>query len=444
MGIDIHLVAKTPGKASAKALSKAAIAWLDETDLVTLLRDLEPEQDDSGAVSIAVPVWPADSNVTLVFRKGCAELEARTSTLGPGYHQHVCLIADELGKKLGISWGYSLEPGGEVIGGDETGYFTSRDRPALERAMTGWFKLTARSIVKQMQKDPDSGADAVGICMPTDVSFSSDDPIQTPLGPRPLAWLRSVAESNDDRSAREFFPWWDQGQTPRTIANRAILHMWNDIRWREPLSEDEARLQLYVHELLETAHRADPRLDLPCREWRELLSFGVIEDVSEVLRIEIEHEARKQKGPLIGYRRREITRRVGPVQLTVPGDFGEALQDGGGTLVLFDEGRSVSITCMTVHDPDGEPNDTLRYFKDSPPPEMPTGARPAPPHDSADFAKRGHIARESEEEAGNATPRMYLSGIIVFPRDYAIVTIQWAEDHDEPWALEAWKSLRDS
>lgn len=431
MGIDIELTGRLKPKLKPKKAIEAIAQWFTNADDIRLAGPVASGEDEHGVAIIQVPLFPNCDPLSIEEDPRGIALSARTSQVGPGYHEFICDVARRMGKQLEITWCNPLDIEGNEIAGDDTGFFESGDRVALERAMLRWLSVTCNSCIAQVGQHGSETLESK-LCMGMEQQFESADPIQTPLGPRSEKWVRAVAADESAPAAREFFPWWDRGETASVLRNRALVHMWNDVRWRAPLSEDEALLHQEVHQLLEAANQMDASIVLPCREWAELLSFGAIEDVSEVLRIEVEHEASKQSGTLVGYRRRPVVRCLGPFSVTVPGSFGEQF-DADGTWIGFEAGRNVRMSLMSIGDAEEQPSPAEIVNQA----ELSEGFRWLPLEQQPGVCKRAQLGMSEEDGE-----RFHcLNGMVAITGAFALVTITWDEAEMERWAMDTWLKI---
>jgi hypothetical protein len=93
----------------------------------------------------------------------------------------------------------------------------------------------------------------------------------TPLGPRDRDWFWKV--STGSIHPKEFFPWFDAGLGADYFPNRALVQMWNNVRWRNPVNESETALLKSVVNSLKVAYNLNNALDFPYGEWIELLNL---------------------------------------------------------------------------------------------------------------------------------------------------------------------------
>lgn len=421
MGIDICLHGKVRGRGSKKKQGETIRAWLESCDMLHGTDDPFQHDGEDGEIVVGGLAYPACEPVSFRVTDSRVVAEARTNTAGPGYHQHVCELFKAMGKECGVEW---LPEAMQPSGGDETRYFHRGDRDALDRSMLDWLQMLCKAMLKDLPMD----ATGLGLCMPISPTFTSDELAVTPMGPRNRAWFEAVAK--DPRNGLDFWAWWDAGFTPRVRANLARLLMWSDLCWRPPASEQEEALHRTIHDSLESAYREDDSLDLPYREWAELIGFGAIEDVSEVLQVEIEHGAKSAKGPLIGYRRRPVIHRVGPASITLPGTFATTVEEEHDAWIAFDDSRVVRLSLGGI---DVSPRDAVAMHRYDP------GLKPLPGVTTTKECRRAGIGKLLDEDDSDDVDA--LQGMVAVTGVVALTTMTWPAGTENRWARDAWESL---
>lgn len=247
-------------------------------------------------------------------------VEARTSTLGPGYHAALVASLDAMAVEAGLTWS-------EVE--DDTGFFAARDVPALEHAYTTFFKNLCRGVLDIIEEEGTSGL-AIQIALSARPVLEGR--IATPLGPRD----RGFFEHPDPRA---HFPWWEQGLTPTVRERLAAALLWSHFPWRSPLDEEEEAIGALVLSLMQGQSS-----DLPLDEVRQIMAR--------------EEEAPPQPGA-IGYRRGDITLRLpSGWQIDMPGHFWGEPEDEDGTMIYWFGPRAIRITTFR-YDGRFEPQEIL-------------------------------------------------------------------------------------
>jgi hypothetical protein len=394
----------------------------DGEDRPAVVANLHPSAED---VEIAVP------------EPGRVVVSAKTSTVGPGYHAFLCDLLHRLGDAMDIDWDGPADDSGSR---DETGYFHTGDRQALEDEFLRWLRGVVTVIVDGLEDE----YQWLMISMAIGHHYHHHGPLVTPMGPRDLHWLGAVAE--DPRRGIDLFPWWAAGIGAPFHLGRALTRMWRDVRWREPLTEDEGRLLMDVHLDLARAFRLDPSPDYPWREWRDLMEyievhFGYLETGSDG--DDLEAEVRRRAAaidveaslPLIGYRRRPVR-----VDLTdgwsieVPGEMTEEW-DEEGLWTARDADRAVFFKSYGLSTEDGGQPEAREILESLTLPEGrrlehgnegPIGQAVVAPHEPAD------------DGAWQLTAHNAIDGGL------AVCNIIFRDPAERNWAVATWRTLRHS
>lgn len=342
---------------------------------------------DATSKRLTLQLHPHASPVrVVVLPEGELELRADTGAVGPGYHADVLARLAPLLEELE----YTLEPGDDVD-------------PQV--AMTTWLADELRA-----------GARTIG--MPVARSFLVDAAVLTAMGPRDAAWREAVLA--EPRRAADAFAWWDRGPG-QEARSRALLAMWHDVAWREPLDADERETLERVDADLTEARRANRELVLPYAEWAEVLDWlGADDEHAQKIRA-------KAKGtePTIGYRRYPMEIELaGGWMLELGGAFVGRYDDDGARWWATDGDRVVELTSFTA---EGE-TDSQRLL-DVAPPRHPVIA------ELAAGAIRGRA------EAYDDGDVRVVHGLVASAPHVAILTCKGSRA-DEDWALATWRSLR--
>jgi hypothetical protein len=321
-----------------------------------------------------------------------AELWVRTttSTLGPGYHAEVLARLAPVLDELEYVWA-EPEP--------ESGPGSAASR------MCAWFAAQL------------AGEDQVLIGLSAARSFVSDAPVLTALGPRDAAWRAAVIA--DPARAADAFPWWHTGKGYRELAS-ALIGMWQEVPWREPLDDLERDLMARIAGELAAARAAGIE-DLPYPAWAELLRY-LGRDDADALAI---YKLAGDREATIGYRRLDMEIALsGGWTVQVPGAFAGRWVDDGARYLASDGDRAIEFTSFTA---EGE-TDSARLLA--------VGPERHPVLGRFDDGARCGRAEVSDEEGVHI-----VHGLIAQAPDVAILTLKGTVA-DEAWALRTWRTLR--
>ena len=371
-GPDAREVAERLGRITRR-MAKGAVSrakWKDDRFVVQL--DLHP-----AAPRARLAVEP-DATITLV---------ATTSPIGPGYHLDVLARVTPVLAELDYVWEDD----------DDTAESVQRD-------MCEWVADELRA-----------GTTRLDVKRP----FVVDAPVLTMLGPRDAAWREAVLA--DPARAADAFAYWQPGAPGHAARARALLAMWHEVPWREPLDDDEVALLQKVDDDLRAARRADIDLDVPWPEWAELHDLlGVDDGYAEET-----HRRAAGRPATIGYRRHDLDVELsGGWSVRLPGAFVGGWEDDGARYWATDGDRSIEFTSLTAH----EAHDSERLLAVAPE-RHPVIAR------LAEGERRGRAEAHDEGDIH------VVYGLVASSPHVAILTCKGAAS-DEPWALATWRSLR--
>jgi hypothetical protein len=307
-------------------------------------------------------------------------VDAEAGAVGPGYCEEIVARLAPVLDELDYAWD---------------------DAPAPRAAMLAW-----------LAGELAAGETRIG--MPEGRTFAVDAAVQTAMGPRDAAWRDAVLA--DPGAGADAFAWDERGPGRRERSS-ALLAMWHEVPWREPLDKDELALMTRVDDELAAAQRADRELALPYAEWAELVGYlGDAERAAEL--------AGRATGPAaIGYRRFDMVLDIAGWSVALPGSFVGRWEDDGERYWATDGQRAFELRPLetTEHDPD--------KLIDIAPPLHPVIER------MSDGARRGRAEAHDEDAI------RIVHGLVAVAPYVAILTCKGAA-RDEPWALATWRSLR--
>jgi hypothetical protein len=438
MGVGLYITGTYPSVLAEQSpddwLAQVA-AWIESHEEEPLMLCHEGV-NGSEHPTLFVQIHPCAEDVEIsVPESGICLVNAKTSSAGPGYHIFLCELLLALGSQFNIEWDLPEEE----VEGDETGYFFQRDASAVRQEMLRWLSAVARIVVENSKTGEDIGTQMVS--MPLDRRYPDQIGIVTPISPRAPEWFEQLVESPEQ--GIEFFPWWPEGVGSAFFLGRALCRLWQEVRWRMPIAEDEGELLMDINLDLERAFHLDPQAAIPWREWRELLDyindyFGYAEFQHEETQEEeiVRRAALVDPGvPLIGYRRGRVdVTLTGGWSLMIPGACAEEWEENGETWSAWFGGRTIWFTSWSVSG-EGDVALSAHEILDS---------RPWPDDceiiEYQDDPLLGRAVFMPFEEEGQTL--WNLKGYTAVEGSFALCNIYLQDPADRQWALEIWKSLR--
>lgn len=371
--------------------------------------------DEEGRPFCGIAIHPAAEPLRITdLGGGGVSIEAITGTAGPGYHQHACARIAAAIEASGLAIEHT---------DDESGYFSSRDRRALERATEQWLRPTAMEILSLHAR----GYRGLQLSMPEGtIVEAAGGIVATPLGPRDHAWLVEV--SRHPKHGIDALPWWLEGEGAEMLRGAARAAMWLEVRWRRPILARERELGERIVDWLERALAIEPEGDHPWREHAELYDL-LGEDSLRATRARL-RASNLPPAAAIGYRRSPVrVSLTGGWSLRIPGEMAEEWDDRGA-FAAWDPGRSIWFTSLEARGSD----DTARTLAGLPELEG--------EGDLLGF-ERGAIralARfETSEHEGRIATTMRAYAALGSHAAIGTIVLERASDRD--WALETWASL---
>lgn len=240
--------------------------------------------------------------------------------------------------------------------------------------------------------------------VPAARKFRIDAPVLTAVGPRDASWT----------TYEDAFAWWDTGPGRQELA-RALVAMWLEVPWREPLDADERELMKQVDDDLRAAREA--KLAVPWDAWKELLAHLGIEDEDV--------EAHAKGTSNIGYRRHALEVELsGGWHVTMPGAMVGHWEDEGARYWATDGDYMIEFSSLTA---DGETDSDMLLA-------VAPEAHPV-------VERRSTGALRGRAEAFLDDDVHVLIGLVAEAPHVGILTCK-SNHADDTWAREMWKSLR--
>jgi hypothetical protein len=404
-----------------------AAVWFESVGDAVLDAQVLRDSNDKPILLVVLHPSPPPIEIRL-GATGKVRVSAVTTPAGPGYHQQLCDILRQLATDFAFTW---------VVDdcSDPTGFFATRNRPALEQAFLRWLGTACNG-------NPTS------IGLPSVYGYTYPAEVLTPLGPRTWAWTTAVAA--EPHRGGDFFAWWDPDLNARFYRNRAIARLWCDFPWRPPLTDCEGEVADQIANDLATAFKLDPAAELPWPEWLELLSAIQADDEGfcvtpndRVLSVELW----KRAGPVLpnsgrgnplpaGYRRYPVRVMLdGGWSVQVPGEFAQEW-DGQRNWTAWNRTRTVWFRRVGFTKPGGGSPTAAEVLE--------VGRRSLPEGEVVPGIATGEVCGlavfGAVDEDGRKVWR--LSGVAGAPGQLAVCHVYTENAADRNWATQTWHSLR--
>jgi hypothetical protein len=382
--------------------------------------------------ALFVSIHPAGEDVEfIVSEPGQVTVSAKTSTVGPGYHIALCQLLRRFGEDMKVHW----RPAGEEddASHDETGYFFTNNRAAVEEEMLLHLQAIARISVETQETQ---GHTLEAWHLPINHSYS-DYPggVRTPMGVRSSEWIHAVRE--DPQTGRDLYPWWEEGLTASFFLGRALCQLWTEVRWRPVLSDEEYDDWDFICDDLCRAYNADPTLNYPWREWVELIEIldgfegatSATPEMEEVIRSRAAQVPADQ--PLIGYRRYPVKVNLSDDwSMRIPGAMTELWEDN--TWSAWDGQRTVWFSNWSITTKDDAPVPAAEVLQAM---QLPEGDLIH--HRDGDLIGKA-ILGETEEDGEEL---LNLKAFSAVAGKAALCNIYYHDEDDQDWAMATWHSL---
>lgn len=422
----IHLDSDRLSRTQARDWLAGAAVWFESIGDAVLDAQVVRDGEDKPVLLVVLHPTPPPVEIRL-GATGKVRVSATTTPAGPGYHQHLC----DLLRQLAIDFAFNWIPDDCS---DPTGFFSSRNRQALENHFLRWL---AQSCVGTPTSIGLSGGQR----------FTYPAEVLTPLGPRTGEWLAAVAAN--PQKGWDFFPWWNPTLDVPFYRNRALTRLWCDFTWRSPLTEGEGELADQIANDLASAFKLDPDSELPWAEWLELLAaiqsdaegFCVTPN-DRVLSIELWRRTgpvpASSSGFRIGYRRSPVIVALdGGWSVEIPGDFAREWDDERNW-TAWNRTRTVWFRRVGFTKPDGSPPTAEEALE--------VGRRSLPEGEPLPGMSPGSIcgaAVYGPVEEDNRTV-WRLSGVAGADGQLAVCNVYSETPSDRDWVTRTWLSLRHS
>lgn len=359
-------------------------------------------------------------------RSGRLKLVAKTSPAGPGYHRFLCDLSRQFANDFEFQW--EPPPGDH----DPGCYFMNGDHQRLEALFQHWLSSRCQQLLPKVRGH--GGQYSLGL--PRGIRYLHPGPVLTPMGPKPLAWLKLVAA--DETIGKDYFPWREPVLDAEFYKGRALTRLWLDFPNRAPLTDEEGESVDQIAADLANALDADDEILLPWQAWLDVIAaiesdrgHYTVEPIAPELKALIQERATGSEEP-VGYRRHPV--RVSLNEdwtIDIPGHFAHQWNDDGQTWSAWDGPRTVWFRSLAINGQSA--GEALGVSRGSlPHGESVVSLMHKPVQGEAVFGPHA--------EEGESLHR--LSGIATADGQLAACNIYIQELKDRDWAIATWQSLR--
>lgn len=239
-------------------------------------------------------------------------IAAQTNVAGPGFHAYVCDFFHAIQARCPLSLTLT----------DPTHYDTHHN---FERLVKEVFHRWLGEIKQYLRQRDDQAP----LCLSWPVDYyvpkEKNGYVVTPMG-----YIQTADFLHQDAAglAERFFVWNHQGRDGAYYRNAALNLLWKECYFEySNMNEMTEKQADTILDYLEIAHRLDPHLALPMKEYRQLCTIRQRE-------MQIQTAMDDQGTLPIGYRRAQITVRFGHWGIPVPGCTQESVDENTQTLYL--------------------------------------------------------------------------------------------------------------
>jgi len=339
-------------------------------------------------------------------------MSSKTNSAGPGYHAYLIEVMDGLGVK-------------PTRVDDETGYYKNRDFAALQAQMSQWLRSMSAVLTDALERDFSNFAVSVALDW---LPQSDDQLVCCPLGNFDKAFFEDAKQGRN--AGAEFFLWWNKSRDAMFYRNAALNMLLYTINWLASETEAERHDTAAVLACLEQAYTLDPNLQYPAAEWLELSNFSDNSALAQTISARFPNVGE----PTVGYRRGNIATNVYGWRFTHSGMM-HMDRDENGTLVQWDNDKTIRATTFTVEFKENLPNKSESLMESALDGTM--EYVPFPLDINGCVAK---IAHKRIDENGEAV--WYTSLVAALDNNLLMLSLFYVNDNERQWALDVCASVR--
>lgn len=266
--------------------------------------------------------------------------DCQTNLLGAGFHKAAIEFVDELQAATDVP--FTVE--------DETGYYSERDFDSLKNSH---FHKWLKKILEVINEQEEKGSTALSICWDINLYLPKcgKGVIISPFGPFLLSDVdKKVTDEGIDSFANDFFIWNNPEQDAHFHRGLALHSLWEECYFMpSQRSEADAQINGYIINELEKAASLDPSLPFPKKEYELLCQLHGCTPISTDGMPSYESKF------TIGYRRNQVTYKIGSIKFSLHGSF---LKDVDDDATIYYDNADIdwhTVRC-SAYSMDGEPD----------------------------------------------------------------------------------------
>lgn len=437
MGLGLYIIGKQKkNKSKKKIFNKIEEYFLSlKKDLLSKLIEIYKDED-----MVLIYLHPAEEPIEFsVNEENNIVCSAKTSSAGPGYHAYLIALLEKMEEILRIEWIWSDEDG-DI--GDETGYYENKNFKQLQNEILKWLHYFSKELLKLQEEH----VSEIRISLPTDFPTIMKQEkffAMSSLGYWEEKWFETIANSSLENISNfgiDFFPWWNKEPDALFWLKTALVLLWTDCPWHEPISEGEVNLYYLIHDCLEEAYKLNKGLEFPWHEWMQILTYLKDEKKIEKLKSIIPSDYSLHH---IGFHKEIMLQSLtGGWKIEVPGYFYNELERNGETSLYWYEDKTIQSSSFSLEPKEKtSPNELVDTF--FPMKNVKENIEIITFETETLMGKAG-IMLDIDEDSNNDLSWL-LQGVIATKEleksNLNLSTICYNKESDKDWAIKTWKSI---
>jgi len=262
--------------------------------------------------------------------------EIQTNVAGPGLHHAATEWIDYIAANAPCT----------ITVEDEIDYYRNRDFSEMKKEnFNKWLETIVDFCV---EKKDDSQYDR--LCISWDmgkyIPAKHAGSMISPFGRYNIdALAKQVDEQGIEKFARDYFLWYEKEKDAYFYRNTALNMLWEDCYFVDSdKAEDAEYINGEIISNLEKAYKMNPRIPFPVKEYLEICSLHNHKPVN------LEDAVDLQTEYPIGYRKENVTIKIGRISFVMPGNFiYEDGEDGAVWYSTDDDWRNFRISVYNIN-----------------------------------------------------------------------------------------------